>query len=453
MTKAQQKALEKAKTRNFTRKQMDFLQDESHYAWAYTFFASYFTYVNKNYSNNITLLDNSVDMLDKFCTECPNDHIAKEYAWAYLRSPECTIYIFSCIYKERIILEYFLGFIKADTKQSDLLHILEQIEAKTPEDDFDDVGWHEVCSSDDEQFSTRDIIAIYAYIYRYCFFEDSIPMERIDTFLSELTPATLLSLYKDWKSCSSVAFWIANFIKNNVPVEEAIAYHWDINAYNAMQGRKNREKLGIFTTAYPEEKWKDGPPIYHMPNESTLLELQKYRIDMIVSCVAYSLRVKWLDYGVMFTFRTYKSVAIASDKIYPKEESKSLMILLTYDGALLRESPRIKKFIPLSVKDLAKYYSSDNILLDRFLNTLEQYYLDCGKPFIKDVMPYLKGKDFFLPIALKDLMEYTSFHHAFNEKYPVGKNWNTNDINWLYMLHSISPYISDLDLRRLKNMS
>ncbi len=153
---------------------------------------------------------------------------------------------------------------------------------------------------------------------------------------------------------------------------------------------------------------------------------------------------------IKFCFRKGESFYIGKNKkIRLANHAKQIDIILFYDGAVMEEIDiRGKKTcVPLSFKRLAAYYDKEDKYYVRFCNALFYYLKSTGCKFAKDIKPYIESSLFLPVLTINDVHSYTSFEHAFGEKYPIKRNWNKNNINLLYAIYNVSKYLDEKSRR------
>lgn len=443
MTKAQQKALDKAEKYNFNENQKIFLKNPKLKAWQHTFVAAWFHTLNKIYQDDTEAIDGAMNVLSRIIKIYEYDEtMTKCYAYTYLRNPGCIDYLLSLPKKIQLLMKYVLWYTDKDTRREDIKFISEQLLAAIPEEDVESVGWNIYKDANENSYTMQDILGRQANIYAVGILEEHLDKERVKQFAGAVTSENF-PLFLAMRNTV-----IQNFLKSDATVEEAFAYSWDYIRYIMDKHQEKKQSLYGLSDKYPKDEQEF---IYHIPENEKVLALEAFNTEMLVNMHSFGYRYNWRDYGLIIIFEKYDKIKILSDaKSYPVNPHKEMTILITFDGKFFRKRHKRESFIPLSVKDLTKFYDVRDIHFDTFLDGVCEYYLKKGKPFIKDVLAYVKTGNFLPPTALHDLMEYTSFQHAYGKKYMIGKNWNTNDINWLYMLHLLKPYISEIDMRRLK---
>lgn len=109
---------------------------------------------------------------------------------------------------------------------------------------------------------------------------------------------------------------------------------------------------------------------------------------------------------------------------------------------------RTGRWIPLSAKTLAYYKNKypKCTYINEILSCIEDIFLSKKRYFIKDVLKYIKEGNFIPHLNMNDICNYTSFNHAFRDKYPMNKNWNKNDINVLYITYKLKKYVTNKNI-------
>lgn len=193
---------------------------------------------------------------------------------------------------------------------------------------------------------------------------------------------------------------------------------------------------------------------YHLMkgDEKKVDVLKSLEVNTIAEIPVYLVLAKETKTNINLSFLKYKNIGIkypcdkkAEAVIYGNQLTEKIEIIISYEYGFYQKIKRKGKelLVPLRVKTLASFYNEKNELFDLFCEIIQNIFLTQGCFFIKDVIRYIK-KGVFLPdLLVDDIPSYFSFNHVFKMKYPVRRNWNKNDINILYITYNMAKYVDE----------
>ncbi len=233
--------------------------------------------------------------------------------------------------------------------------------------------------------------------------------------------------------------------------------------------KKNRKRLKIFFDTFPELGDVDDKTLWCSYAIDRKLEELINNAEKLINSVKKSeqgfhvdIQIKSKVSGIgnfgyycnhnhiKFYFRKGNSFYIGKNKkMRLANYEEQINIILFYDGTVMEgiDIRGKRTYVPLSFKKLAAYYNKEDKHYVRFCSALFYYLKSTGCKFAKDIKPYIESSLFLPVLTLNDMYNYTSFEHAFGEKYPIKRNWNKSNINLLYAIYNVSKYVDEKSRR------
>lgn len=438
MRKMQQNAIDKGKKKNLSKLQMKVLEDEQYPCNVYSFICSYFVSCNKNGISEEQSINRVYWFFDTVKGYCKKEF---DFRWFLMMDSHIDM-------SEKVeIIEGHL----------DLLKMIRPY-----------------CLIRLTRLSYLDIKQF------------SVVMDDMAALKNKLYPEKYMNcicdLYCNIKANSSDFEIIRNLINEridllfpvDVQIQETILpeYVQIRNMAKEIEAtifKKNKKRLKSFFDAFPELANVDETVCWcsyvidkrleELINdaEGLISSVKKseagFNIDIQIKSKIGSIGTFGYYYNhdcIKFYFRKGKSFYIGKNrKIRMANSTEQIDIILFYNGAVMeRIDIRGKKTcVPLSFKRLATYYEKEDKHYVRFCNALFCYLKNTGCKFAKDIKPYIENSLFLPVLTVNDIYNYTSFEHAFGEKYPVKRNWNKNDINLLYAIYNVSKCLDEKSRR------
>lgn len=437
MRRMQQKAIEKGKKNSLTKTQMKVLEDEQYPCNVYSFICSYFVSCNKNG----ILEEQSISRVYWFF-DTIQGYYKKElnFMWSLLMD-------FYIDMSEKVeILEGHL----------DLLKMV-----------------HPYCL-------IRLIKLSYLDVKQF-----SVVLNDMDTLKNKLYPTEYMNciceLYCIIKISSLNFEIIRNLINEriellfpvNVQTQDILPKYEQIlemgKDIEEIVFKKNKKRMKSFFDAFPELANIDDKTVWCSYIINGKLEELVNAAEKLISSgkkleqglnVDIQIKSKVSSIGnfgyyynhnhIKFYFRKGASFYIGKNgKMKLAGNKEQIDIILFYNGTIMEEIDikGKKTCIPLSFKRLAAYYDKEDKYYVRFCNTLFCYLKGTGCKFAKDIKPYIESSLFLPVLTINDVYNYTSFEHAFGEKYLIKRNWNKSNINLLYAIYNVSKYVDEKSRR------
>lgn len=160
---------------------------------------------------------------------------------------------------------------------------------------------------------------------------------------------------------------------------------------------------------------------------------------------------------IIFEYTRYNNVSVKQDSREHWNSANTLKIFLFPDGGiyynLYKNNSRISsnKLYPLSLKKLINMQGYFGTLLSDFTHNLINFYIKKGSLIARDLEGYIDYNRFFIPGNINDIMICHNKSEMIS-KYKIFQNPNTSDINVLYAVSKVYPFVNEKSKGILRNL-